>query len=155
MSVKGRKTPKERSQAREARTVADAPPPPKVNGQFVEITKPAKVDVEDPIAGHVATDHHGAVGELEGTYYNPERREHMGRVRVGQKADGTEGQLRGIPLANLKGVQAEVKQPSTSVRVGYHDVSQNRWDQIFGKKKRNLNNMQPEAAAASAPVKQS
>lgn len=155
MSVTGRKTPRERGQAREARVMADAPPPPKVLGQFVEITKSAKVDVEDPIAGHVATDHHGAVGELEGTYYNPERRRHMGRVRVGQKADGTEGQLRGIPLEDLRGITAEMKQPDTRSRFGPLNISQDSWDQIFGKKKRDLNNMQPGTAAASAPVQQS
>jgi hypothetical protein len=136
MSVAGRTTPDKRREAREARAVKGAPPPPKVDGQFVEITGSAKVDVDDPIAGRVATDHEGAVGELEGAYYNAERQEHMGRVRVGQKADGSGGQLRGIPLNRLKGVRAETKKPETRSRFGPLNISQDRWDEIFGKKEK-------------------
>lgn len=132
MPVKGRRTPQQRRAAREARAQASAPPAPKVNGQFVEITGPAKVDVEDPQAGHLDTDHQGAVGELEGTYYNAEREEHMGRVRVGQRSDGSGGQLRGIPLTRLKGITAQPVKPRETTRVSMPRISENRWNEIFG-----------------------
>lgn len=132
-----RTTPEHRRRAREARATAGAPAPKQITGSLVEITGAAKVNLEDPIAGHVETDHQGAVGELESTYYNAERGEHMGRVRVGQAADGSGGQIRGIPLERLEGIAPEHTRPvapSTTTRVGPLNMSQERWDAIFGKK---------------------
>ena len=137
MATKVKRTsPEQRRKAREARQAEGAPAPKQIAGQFVEITGAAKVDVDDPIAGHVATDHQGAVGSLEGTYYNAERGEHMGRVRVGQQADGSGGQMRGIPLERLEGIDASKTQATAapSTRVGPLDISQDRWDAIFGTK---------------------
>ena len=134
-----RTTPEHRRRAREARAVEGAPAPKQITGSLVEITGAAKVHLDDPIAGHVETDHQGAVGSLESTYYNPERQEHMGRVRVGQAADGSGGQLRGIPLERLEGVASKHTRPAasataTKTRVGPLNISQERWDDIFGKK---------------------
>lgn len=146
--IAGRQTVEQRRRAREARRLATAPPPPRTElGEFVEITKAAAVDVEDPIAGHVKTDHQGAVGSLEEVYYNPERRQHMGRVRVGQRADGSGGQLRGIPVERLKGVgsrgarervedlKSDVRAGGKATHFGPLGISQERFDQIFKKGK--------------------
>lgn len=135
-----RKSPEQRRKAREARQVEGAPPPKALDSTLVEIKGSAKVSLDDPMAGRVDTDHQGAVGELESTYYNPERGEHMGRVRVGQAADGSGGQLRGIPLERLEGVKpkhTQARDTGPAVRVGPLDISQERWDAIFGKKDTN------------------
>lgn len=155
MSVKGRKTPQERRKAREARRVANAPAPPKVESQVVEIKGSAKVDVDDPTHGAIKTDHQGALGELEGTYYNAERQEHMGRVRVGQRADGTGGQLRGIPLSRLQGVKTNApvkaeRAPSQALHFGPVGVSDERWEAIFGTKTNEQRNLMDEEKAAAA-----
>jgi hypothetical protein len=153
-AVKGRKSIKKRRAARAARQAAATPAPPKVpSSQKVEITGPAKVDHDDPEFGEVRSDHEGAVGELESTYYNPERGQHMGRVRVGQKADGTAGQLRGIPLDRLAGIKGDapttaVGAPPKQIRSGPAGISQKRWEEIFGKRDNN-NLMDDEKAAAS------
>lgn len=135
MAVTGRKSAKERKQAREARRVADAPPMPKPpKGKLVEIEGPAKVDVHDPDFGHVQGDHQGEVGEVESTYYNAERQEHMARVRVGHDAHGGSGQLRGIPVSRLKAIKEERPRERHRTSVSFSDISQDRWDAIFGKK---------------------
>lgn len=156
MSVKGRKSVKERRAARAAREAAAAPAPPRaLDSQVVEIKGPAKVDHHDPEFGEVCSDHQGAVGELESTYYNPERKQHMGRVRVGQKADGTGGQLRGIPLDRLEGVKADAPTvaagaPEKGIRSGPLGIGKDRWEEIFGEPKSdNRNLMDEEKAAAS------
>ncbi|MDP3910551.1 MAG: hypothetical protein Q8Q14_09160 [Gemmatimonadales bacterium] len=147
--IPGRQSVQQRRRAREARQLAAAPPaPPTPQGELVEITGSAKVDVHDPIAGHVRTDHKGAVGVLEDTYYSPERRQHMARVRVGMRADGSGGQPRGIPLERLRGVgdkQAAERVAAiggntrtTSVRVAYKP---GQYKTVFGHDEPDLNLM--------------
>lgn len=113
--------------ARAARQASASPDAKHDAGTAVEIVGPAKVDATDRI-GTEQTDHQGALALVEGHYDDPVRGK-MTRVRT------EDNKVRVIPENRLQDVNAPKASSSDSkVRVGPLNISQDRWDEIFGKK---------------------
>jgi hypothetical protein len=116
------------------------PEPTTRNGQVVEITGPAKVDATDEI-GTTKSDHQGAVARVEGHYYSEERGCQMATVRT------EDNKVRVIPEDRLTDIDEAVNSQAGTrkgARVGPLGISQDRFEEIFGKRDRTPSSIRPQ-----------
>lgn len=107
---------------------ASRPRPVHKNGHAVEVIGNAKVEHHEG-EDFTDTNHEGAVGIVEGSYYSEEKQTNVNIVRT------EDNQIRGIPEEKLRSMKnpAEKSVSRSSVSMS-GTMSQDRWDQIFGKK---------------------
>ncbi|HUT12775.1 MAG TPA: hypothetical protein VM223_04240 [Planctomycetota bacterium] len=122
----------QKSRAKEQRRAAaiesSRPRPTVQAGQAVEVAGNAKVQHVEG-AEVIDTNHEGAVGLVESTYYSEEKQTNVAVVRC------EDNQIRGIPEHKLRSMKNPAKQSVSKSSVSMSGtMSQDRWDSIFGKK---------------------
>lgn len=119
--------------AKEARRAAaiesSRPRPVHRDGQAVEVTGNAKVQTVEG-AEVIDTNHEGAVGIVEGSYYSEEKQTNVNIVRT------EDNQIRGIPEHRLRSMKNPAKKQSGKrSSVGMSGVyAPGQYEAIFGKK---------------------
>jgi hypothetical protein len=123
-----------RSRAKEARRAeaieASRPRPVHQNGQAVEIKGDAKVQHQEG-ADYTDTNHEGAIGLVEGSYYSEEKQTNVNIVRT------EDNQIRGIPEEKLRSMKNPAEKSVSKSSVGMSGVyAPGQYEAIFGKKKK-------------------